>query len=173
MRAFFLVMDDCAHRHMGTNIKIGGQCIEVGSTNYPKHFDGWKCYFQIQKPTSADMANYLILELTSSTTYEPQRRYSHRVHQTNTAVEQWRARLRFPTIETTKATLAHNVNMVQTLQAETRKCTRHHYKTRVWTLRLHKIDDVVYSDTFFSDITSIRGFKCFNYLLTSIQHLKG
>ena len=71
------------------------------------HVDGWKCYFQIQKPTSADLANYPIIKLTSSTTYEPQRRYSCRFHQTNIAVEQWRARLRLPTIEITKATLDH------------------------------------------------------------------
>ena len=66
-----------------------------------------------------------------------------------------------PTIEVTKATLVHNTNMVQTLQAETREHTRNHYKTRVWALRPRRIDDIMYSDTFFSNIISIRGYVCF------------
>ena len=51
--------------------------------------------------------------------------------------------------------------MVQTLQAETRKYMRDHYKTRVLSLRPHRINDVMYSDTFFASIKSIIGFKCF------------
>ena len=125
------------------------------------HFDGWKCYFQIQKPTSTDLSNYPIIKLTSSTIYEPQHRYSRRVHQPNIDIEQWRSRLGFLTIEVTKATLAHNINMVQTLQAEIREFMRNHYKTRVCAFRPRRIDDVMYSDTFFSNITSIRGYTFF------------
>ena len=161
MREFGEVVDDCTHRHMGTNRKPGGQCIEVGQTKYSMHFDWWKCYFQIHKPTSAYLAKYPTIKLTSSKPYEPQRRYSRRVHQTNIDVEQCMARLGFPTIEVAKTALAYNSNMVQTLQAKTREYTRNHYKTKVWALRPRRIDDVMYSDTFFSNITSIRGFKCF------------
>ena len=67
----------------------------------------------------------------------------------------------YPTIEVTKATLVHHTNMIQTLQAETREYTRDHYKTRTWPLMPRRIDDVMYSDTFFSNITSVRGYKCF------------
>ena len=51
--------------------------------------------------------------------------------------------------------------MVQTLQAESREYMRDHYKTRVWALRSHRINDVMYSNTFFASIKLIRGFKCF------------
>ena len=88
------------------------------------HFDGWKCYFQIQKPPSTDLAKYIINKLKSSTTYEPQRRYFHRVHDTELAVGKWKSRMGFPTIEVTTVTLAHNTNIVETLQAETRDYTR-------------------------------------------------
>ena len=67
----------------------------------------------------------------------------------------------FPTIEVTKAILSHNKNMVQTLQAETREYTRKYYKTKIWALRPHIIDDVMYSDTLIYNITSIRCFKRF------------
>ena len=36
-----------------------------------------------------------------------------------------------------------------------------YYKTRVWALKPNRIDDVLYSDTFFSSVLSIRTFKCF------------
>ena len=71
--------------------------------------------------------------------------------------------MRFPTIEVTKATLAHNTHMVQTLQAETRECVRNHYKTRLWALRSRRIDDAMYLETFFSNMTSIRGYNCFQF----------
>ena len=87
MRAFGLVVDDCVHGHMGPNGKAGEQYIQVGNTKYPMYFDGWKRYFQIQKPTSADLVNYPIIKLTSSTICEPQCRSLRRFYQTKKAVE--------------------------------------------------------------------------------------
>ena len=103
----------------------------MGITKYPIHFDGWKCYFNIQNPTSTGLTKYPIIKIISSTTYEPQRRYSHRVYHTKIAVVQWRDQLGFSKIEVTKATLANNANMAQTLQAETMEYTRNRYNTRV------------------------------------------
>ena len=64
IRAFGLVVDNCAHIYMGKEIKPGGQCIEVRNAKHPMHFDSCKCYFQIQKPDHTDLAKYLIIELT-------------------------------------------------------------------------------------------------------------
>ena len=38
---------------------------------------------------------------------------------------------------------------------------RDHCKTRVWALRPKKIDGIMYSDTFFSSIMSVRGYIYF------------
>ena len=65
MRAFGLVVDDYAHRHMGKYGKPGAQYIEVRKTKYPMHFDGWKCYFQTKEPTYTDLTKYPIIKLTS------------------------------------------------------------------------------------------------------------
>ena len=51
--------------------------------------------------------------------------------------------------------------MIYILQAESREYLRNYYKTRVWCLRPISIDDVLYSDIFFSTIKSIRNFSCF------------
>ena len=95
------------------------------------HFYGWKYYFQIQKPTSANLAKYPRIRLMSSTIYEPQHRYSCRVHNTKLDVDNWRYCLGFPKIEVIKATLAHNTNIVHSQQAKTREYMRDYYKTRV------------------------------------------
>ena len=77
------------------------------------------------------------------------------------SVEAWRARLGYPNMAVTEATLHHTTQMVQTLQAKTREYMRNHMKTRVWALRLRRINDVCYSDTFISSTCSVRGYKCF------------
>ena len=67
----------------------------------------------------------------------------------------------FPIFQTTKATLAATSQMVSTLQAESRSYLRDYYKTRVWGLRPKRIDDVIYSDTLFSSVNSVRNYSYF------------
>ena len=81
----------------------------------------------------------------------------------------------FPTIKVTKANLANKTNMVQTLPAETRKYMTKYYKTRVWALRLRRIDDAMYSATFFSNITSTRSynfFRLFAYKYSTLERIE-
>ena len=42
-RAFGVIVDDCASRHLAPIGNPGGQCITVDKTDYKMHFDGWKC----------------------------------------------------------------------------------------------------------------------------------
>ena len=50
---------------------------------------------------------------------------------------------------------------MNTLQSETNEHMKDLYKTRVWAIRPRCIDDIMFSDTFFSSVYSIRGFKFF------------
>ena len=126
------------------------------------YFDGWKCYYKLKKPTSDNLVKYEIIELTSRLSYETQRLYSRRVATIPTKeVEAWISRLGFPTYAVTKSTLVNTTQIVHILQAETREYMRDHYKKRVWALRPHRINDVVYSDILFASVKSIRGYKCF------------
>ena len=162
MRSFGVIVDDCASCHLGPTTKNGGQCLTIANTTYGMHFDGWKCYFRCKKPTARDLTSYPIVELTSDLPYLPQRRYSRRAPcDISPDVVTWRARLGYPTFECTKATMLHCTSFVKTLQAETREYMRDHYKTRVFATRPRRINDVCYSDTFFSSLRSIRGYKCF------------
>ena len=74
MRVFGVVVDDCAKGYLGQSNKTSGQCITLDDTQYGMNFDGWKCYFRIQKHTEQDLIKYKIIELTSSLAYEPQRK---------------------------------------------------------------------------------------------------
>ena len=52
---------------------------------------------------------------------------------------------------------------------------RNRYKTRVWAIRTCRIDDIIYSDTLFSNVTSIRGFKrfqLFSYKYSKIERIE-
>ena len=162
-RAFGVMIDDCARCHVAANGKPGGQCIGIGEDTLPLHFDGWKCYLRIRLPSVEEINSLPIYELTSPNPYNPQQ--SHRLRRVSNnlevSVKEWRARLGYPTYEVTRSTLANTTQMVKTLQAESREYLRDYYKTRVWALRPYRINDVMYSDTFFSFITSIRGYKCF------------
>ena len=160
-RAFGVIVDDYAMCHVAVNGEPGSQCIVIGEDKCYLRFDGWKYYLRISKH-SAEEIRFPIYEIISLNHYQPQ--LSHMLRRVNdnleVSVEEWRARLRFSTYEVTYSTLANNSQMIKTLQAESREYLRDYYKTRVWALRPYMINDVMYSDTFFSFITSIRGFKC-------------
>ena len=79
MRAYGVVVDDCAKCHISTNGQAGSQQITVGNKCYPMNFDGWKCYFRIRRPTAEELLLYPIVELTPPLVYEPQRRVSRRL----------------------------------------------------------------------------------------------
>ena len=158
-----MIVDDCARCHLGSDGNAGGQCIKLDNVTLPLHFDGWKCYFRCRLPTSLELQTLQVYELTSPFPYNPQKRLSSRRIEKGEGVSvgEWRARLGYPTFKTTEATLHNTTQMVQTLQAESREYLRDYYKTRVWSLRPHRINDVCYSDTFFSSFRSIRGYSCF------------
>ena len=77
------------------------------------------------------------------------------------SLQEWRAHLGYPTFEVTQSTLENTSQLIPTQQAETREYMRDYYKTRAWALRPKRINDKVFSDTFFSSLCSIRGYKCF------------
>ena len=70
-------------------------------------------------------------------------------------IAKWCSKLGFPTFGVTNSTLVNTPQLVKTLESEIREYMHDHYKTRVWELRPHRIDDVLY--------TSIRGYKWFQF----------
>ncbi len=163
-RAFGTAVDDCSTFHPDVHGGKGTQQIKVDGTSIPLHFDGFKTYLSISLPTKEDFEVLPHLELTSPMSYNPQdpRRYTRRVFKAvDVTFEEWRARLGYPTLAVTKKTIAATTQMVKTLEAETREYMRDHFKSRVRCLRPKRINDTLYSDTFFSTVKSIRGYSKF------------
>jgi len=124
VRACGNAVDDCATCHLASNGEPGTQSILSGQHALKMHFDGWKCFYQIRKATPEEYHNYPHIQLTSSSPYEPQRRrYSRRVHKAvDVSLDEWRARLGYPTLEVTNTTIKSTTQMVKSaLEAETRE----------------------------------------------------
>jgi hypothetical protein len=158
------IVDETATRHRGADGCPGKQMIRVNDITVPLYFDGWKTFLSITKPTEQDLEDLPRLELTSPLRYEPQERITTRrapVALDNDALLEWRARLGFPTLEVTKRTLQNTTQMVRTVEAETREYMRDHFKARLKMLRPYRINNTLFTDTFFASVKSVRGFDKF------------
>jgi hypothetical protein len=163
LRAHGTIVDDTARRHLGP-YGPGLQMFRVDDVTVPLHYDGWKTFLSIAKPTEEDLNNLRRLELTSPLKYEPQERLVTRranVIVDHSSLLDWRARLGFPTLEVTKRTLQNTTQLVRTLEAETREYMRDHFQARLRMLRPYRINDTLFTDTFFASVKSVRGYDKF------------
>ena len=156
-------VDNCAKCNLDRFGIPGGQCIATPEGTFEFNFDGRKCYFVVSYPTEEHLRKYPHIELTSSRIYEPivRKNTVRRRSRESPDVAKWRENLGYPTFTTTEDTLANTSQMVTTLQSETREYMRDSLQARAYPLRPHRINDTLFSDTFYSGIVSIRGYKCF------------
>jgi hypothetical protein len=59
-------------------------------------------------------------------------------------------------------TLKATTQLVASVESETREVMRDHFQTRLPELKVRRVNDVCYVDTFFSSIPSVRGYNCWN-----------
>ena len=59
-----------------------------------------------------------------------------------------------------KKTLAASIQFVDSVEAESRRTPRRHFKVQLHSLRPRRCNEGFHSDTFFSDTKSGRGFEC-------------
>ena len=76
-------------------------------------------------------------------------------------LNEWRSRLGYPTYGTTASTLQNTTQLIPSHRAETREYMRDYYKTRAWALKPRRINDNMYTDTFYSSLPYVRGYKWF------------
>ena len=125
------------------------------------NFDGRKCY-----PIEEHLAKYPHIKLTSSLPYEPVI-HKHAVRyqsRESPDVAKWRKNLGYPMFNVTEEILANTTQMVTHLQAETWEYMRDSLQARALSLRPHRIDNILFSDTFFSGICSIHGYTMFQMI---------
>ena len=176
LRASGVLVDDVPACHIASTGKPGTQCVQVGSRKIPLYFDGYKTYFRLVKPSEEDIKTYPVYRLTSKRPYEPQcRKYTRRVSHDITlmtrlvtrkgkvdkTLPEWQANLGYPSVGVVQATLKNTTHYIKTLEMETREYMRDYRKSRSNPLRPMRIDDTLFTDTFYSSKKSIRGMTCF------------
>ena len=134
-----------------------------GATCVPFFFDGTKCFFELQRISDAEVSRLPKITLTDgSIPYEPMTRLHSRRRKVSTDLVDWKRRLGFVPDHVVSRTLVATMQMVQSVESETREIMRDHFHTRLPQLKVRRIKDTCYVDTFFSSIPSIRGFTCWN-----------
>lgn len=160
-------IDDRARCEYDIEGRTGTQSARFGSTRVPFFFDGVKCFYQIESITNDELHSLPTLTLTDgSRQFDPlvrvaTRRRSNNKHTINDILK-WKAQLGFIPDHVVEKTLKCTTQMIPTVEAETREVMRDHFQSRFPQLKLRRINDTVYVDTFFSSVTSVRGYKCFN-----------
>jgi hypothetical protein len=151
-------IDECSKQHKHDDGSSGTQSITVPAdgTILPCSFDGFKTFLAIEKPDERDLTMYPHVELTSDIRYEPQR--SHLVRRVQKAIvglDVWRSRLGFCSKDVVQKTLLGTTQLVTSLESETRDLMRDHFSPRLSLLRPHRVNDTLYMDIHFCNLSSI------------------
>ena len=143
----------------------GTQSAHFNDKNLSFHFDGCKCFFEVAAISEEELRSlpHVYLNSQVDTPYEPSvrtntvRAITKNPHPNETP---WNHRPGFIPDLVVQKTLKATTQFVPTVEAESREHMRDHILTHLLELKHRRINDTACCDTFFSSITSIRGFTC-------------
>ena len=145
-------MDDCSRTEHDIFGRPGMQSAKFGKHIVPFYFDGLKCFYEIQSISIKEMSQLPTIVLTGENTYDPAVRICTRQLHLHTSNVDYTRNLFFTSTEVMKKTLDATTQMVNTLEVETRHIMRDHLKTRIPCMKLRRVNDICYRDTFFSSV---------------------
>ena len=67
-----MITNDITKRHPEIDDKQVGQGICIETDTLPRHFDKWRCFLHIRKPSQEELKSFPVYALTSPHEYEPQ-----------------------------------------------------------------------------------------------------
>ena len=158
-------IDDRARCERDVHGKPGLQRARFGSLVLPFFFDGTKCFYEVQRILEEELRTLPAVTLTDGDVpYEPLARLHSRRWPmvSEEKLRDWKQCLGFVPDHVVTKTLAATSQLVLTVEAETREMMRDHFQTRLPKLKVRRVNDVCYVDTFFFSVPSIRGYTCFN-----------
>ena len=167
-------IDDRATCERDLNGNPGKQAARFDDVVIPFHFDGTKCFFEVLPITDRELRTLRGVTLTDGRVpYEPILRLHSRrhpivpdpnptSHTANNLLVKWKRQLGFVPNHVVQKTLNATTQMIPTVEAETREIMRDHLQTRLPQLKVRRVNDRCYVDTFFSSVPSVRGFTCWN-----------
>ena len=161
-------IDETARTEFDIDGQPGRQLARFDNTQVPFHFDGNKGFYEIKPITPKEMEKLPRIYLTSAEEdeqpYEPIRQHTVRLTKRSAPKHSypWKWRLGFFPDNVIDKTLQATTQMVSSVEAEQREKFRDHFATRLPSLKCKRVNDILCVDTFFSSVTSIRGYTCFN-----------
>lgn len=157
-------IDDRARCERDVSGKPGLQCARFGSHTLPFFFDGTKCFYAVYRISEEEVKTLPRVTITDgSVPYEPLARIHSRRRPAPSPPERvvpWKQCLGFIPDHVVAKTLAATSQLVPSIEAETREVMRDHFQTRLPELKVRRVNDTCYVDTFFSSVPSARGYTC-------------
>lgn len=164
----------CFHDREG---KAGLQNIEVDGCVIPLKHDGRKYFISIREPWKEDWDTCQIVELTSPESWNhinTTERGKHTIAYSDKEIKEWSYRLGRLDDEMTKYTLAAMMQLVNSVEAESRVMLRRHLKCSLPCLRPKRLAEGFSSYTFFPSVRSTRGYTCVQeFVLTQSGYTYG
>jgi hypothetical protein len=148
-------IDDRARCERDIDGRPGRQKARFGNMEVSFLFDGSKCFFELRPISEEELRTLPTLYLTSEgdSPYKPTLR-THSCRHTDVKsrplLPPWKHRLGFAPDHVIQKTLEATTQMVPTVEAETREVMRDHLMSRLPELKLRRVNDTCYVDTFFS-----------------------
>ncbi len=158
-------IDDRARCENDVNGRPGLQCAKFGDHTLLFYFDGTKCFFEVHGISEEERRNLPRVILTDgSVPYDPTDRLHSRRRSTVPValILLWKQTLGFVPDHVVTRTLDATTQLIPSVEAESREIMRDHFQTRLLELKVRRMNDVCYVDTFFSSIPSARGYTCWN-----------
>lgn len=156
-------VNDLANCYVDGYGNPGLQNIQVEQHTIPLCHDGVKSFIRVREPTPEEWRSHVLLELTSPEPWGVATVYNRRTLRdaswTPAKLKEWRRRLgNIPEAVVVK-TLENSTQLVESVEAETRSTPRRHFLCRLPQLRPRRLNEGFFTDPFFPDETSVRGYN--------------
>ena len=148
-------IDDRARCENDVNGRPGLQCAKFGDHTLPFYFDETKCFFEVHVISLKERRNLPRVIITDgSVPYDPTDCLHSRRRSTVPAamILPWKQTLGFVPDHVVACTLDATTQLIPSVEAESRKIMRDRFQTRLPELKVQRMHDVCYVDTFFSSI---------------------
>jgi hypothetical protein len=158
-------IDDRARCERDVHGNPGLQCSRFGAHTLPFYFDGTKCFYAVHRISEEEKRTLPSVTITDgSVHYEPIDRLNSRRRSAISPdrVLPWKQCLGFIPDHVVVKTLEATSQLVPSVEAETREMMRDHFQTQLPELKVRRVNDTCYVETFFSSIPSVRGYQCWN-----------
>jgi len=158
-----VIVNDIATCYTDGHGNQGLQNIQVDKQTIPLCHDGTKCFLRVRPPTAEEWQTHPILELTSPEPWGSKPAALRRTHRntelTPEKLLEWKRRLGNAPDAVVLQTLQNTTQYVESVEAETRSTPRRHFLCRLPMLRPRRLNEGFFTDPFFPDIVSIRGYS--------------